>query len=69
MMTRTSRTEEQIIGTLKAHKAGAKCADLCRRQDKSGWTFQAWMAKYSGMAVSEDNGGQSAKLFPYFASD
>ncbi len=69
MMKRPSRAEEQIIGTLKAHKAGASCAGLCRRHGKSGWTFQAWMAKHSGLAVSEVNGGESAKLFPYFASD
>jgi putative transposase len=43
-MKRTIRTEEQIIGILQEHEAGAKCADLCRN---------AWKAKYSEMTVSE----------------
>ena len=29
-MKRTSFTDEQIIGILGEHEAGAKCADLCR---------------------------------------
>jgi putative transposase len=60
-------TEEQIIGILQEHEAGAKCADLCRKNGMSEGTFYAWKAKYSGMTVSEgrhcgaigpsDNGG------------
>jgi hypothetical protein len=52
-MTRTIRTEEQIIGILQAHEAGAKCAYLCRKHGMSEGTFYAWKAKYSGMTVSE----------------
>ena len=52
-MKRTIRTEEQIIGILQEHEAGAKCADLCRKHGMSEGTFYAWKAKYSGTAVSE----------------
>ena len=52
-MKRTIRTEEQIIGILHEHEAGAKCADLCRKHGMSEGTFYAWKAKYSGMTVSE----------------
>jgi putative transposase len=37
----------------KENKAGAKCADLCRKRGMSEGTFYAWKAKYSGMTVSE----------------
>ena len=30
-MKRTRFTDEQIIGILAEHEAGAKCADLCRK--------------------------------------
>ena len=52
-MKRTIRTEEQIIGILQEHEAGAKCADLCRKHGMTEGTFYAWKAKYSGMTVSE----------------
>ena len=52
-MKRTIQTEEQIIGILQEHEAGAKCADLCRKHGMSEGTFYAWKAKYSGMTVSE----------------
>jgi len=52
-MKRTIRTEEQIIGNLQEHEAGAKCADLCRKRGMSEGSFYAWKAKYSGMTVSE----------------
>ena len=52
-MKRTIRTEEQIIGILREHEVGAKCADLCRKHGMSEGTFYAWKAKYSGMTVSE----------------
>jgi putative transposase len=38
-MKRTIRTEEQIIGILQEHEAGAKCADLCRKHCMSEGTF------------------------------
>ena len=52
-MKRTIRTEEQIIGILQEHEAGAKSADLRRKHGMSEGTFNAWKAKYSGMTVSE----------------
>jgi len=52
-MKRTIRSEEQIIGILQEHEAGAKCADLCRKHGMSEGTFYAWKAKYSGMTVSK----------------
>ena len=52
-MKRTIRSEEQIVGILQEHEAGAKCADLCRKHGMSEGTFYAWKAKYSGMTVSD----------------
>jgi putative transposase len=52
-MKKARLTEEQIIGILQEHEAGAKCADLCRKHGMSEGTFYVWKAKYSGMTVSE----------------
>jgi len=52
-MKRARYTEEQIIGILTEHEAGAKCADLCRRHGMSEATFYTWKSKYGGMTVSE----------------
>ena len=52
-MQRTIRTEEQIIGVLQEHEAGAKSADLCRKHGMPDGTFHVCKAKYSGMSVSE----------------
>ena len=52
-MKRTIRSEEQIIGILQEHEAGAKCADLCRKHGMSEGTFYAWKAKFGGMEPSE----------------
>jgi transposase-like protein len=52
-MKKARLTEEQMIGILQEHEAGAKCADLCRKHGMSEGTFYAWKAKYSGMTVSE----------------
>lgn len=52
-MKKARLTEEQIIGILQEHEAGAECADLCRKHGMSEGTFYAWKAKYSGMTVSE----------------
>src|SRR4051812_49555989 len=46
---RTSRfTEEQIIGIVREHEAGAKLMELCRRHNVSPATFYKWRAKYGG---------------------
>ena len=52
-MKKARRTEEQIIGILQEHDAGAKCADLCRKHGMSEGTFYAWKAKYGGMDLSD----------------
>ena len=46
-------TDEQIIGIVREHEAGAKLAELCRRHAISPTTFYKWRAKYGGMAVSD----------------
>jgi putative transposase len=46
-------SEEQIIGILHEHEAGAKAPDLCRRHGISDATFYKWKAKYGGLEVSE----------------
>src|ERR1700684_2442547 len=52
-MKRARVTEDQIIGVLKEHEAGAKTADLARKHGVSEATLYNWKAKYGGMDVSE----------------
>ncbi len=52
-MKRTRFSEEQIIGVLKEHEAGAKTADLARKHAVSEATLYNWKAKFGGMEVSE----------------
>jgi putative transposase len=52
-MKRARFTEDQIIGLLKEHEAGAKTADLARKPGVSEATLYNWKAKYGGMDVSE----------------
>lgn len=52
-MKKKRYTEEQIIGALKAHEAGEKVADICRRIGIAEGTFYNWRAKYGGMEVSD----------------
>lgn len=46
-------TEEQIIGILREHEAGAKTADVCRKHGVSSATFYKWKARYGGLDVSD----------------
>ena len=52
-MKRARYSEEQIIGILHEHDAGARCADLCRKHGMSEGTFYAWKSKFGGMTVSD----------------
>ena len=52
-MKRPRFTQEQVIGVLNEHQAGATAPDLCRRHEVSGTTFYAWRFKYGGMDVSD----------------
>ncbi len=52
-MKRSRFSEEQIIGILKEHQAGATAADLCQKHGVSDATFYKWRSKYGGMEVSD----------------
>ncbi len=52
-MKRSRFAQEQIIGVLKEHQAGAAAADLCRKHGISDATFYKWRSKYGGMEVSD----------------
>ncbi len=45
-MKRARFTEEQIIGVLKEHEAGAKTVDLARKHGVSEATLYNWKAKF-----------------------
>jgi len=53
MRGRTKYSEEQIIGILTGHEAGAKYTDLCRKLGMSEGAFYNWKAKYGDMTVSD----------------
>ena len=46
-------SEEQIIGVLREHEAGAKTEEVCRRHGISSATFYKWKSKYGGLEISD----------------
>ena len=52
-MKKARFTEEQIIGILRDHEAGAATVDVCRKHGISSATFYKWKAKYGGREVSD----------------
>jgi len=52
-MKRKRFSEEQIIGVLREHEAGAKTADLARKHGVSEATLYNWKVKYGGMDVCD----------------
>lgn len=46
-------TDEEIIGFLKAHEAGARVGDLVREHGFSEQRFYRWKSKFGGMEVSD----------------
>lgn len=50
-MKRSRLSEEQIMGILTEHEAGASCADLCRKHGMSEGTFYNWRARFGGLTV------------------
>ena len=52
-MKRSRFSEEQIIGILREHQAGARTAYLCRKHGISDATFYKWRSRFGGMEVSD----------------
>jgi putative transposase len=52
-MRRSRFTEEQIVGILKEHDAGAPAAELSRRHGVSEQTFYTWKKKYGGLEAGD----------------
>jgi putative transposase len=54
-------SEEQIIGILKEHEAGASISEVCRSHGISDATFYKWKARYGGLEASEARPAEVAR--------
>jgi hypothetical protein len=63
-MKRARFMEEQIIGVLREHEAGAKAADLARKHGVSEATLYNWNAKYGRMDVLDAKRPRQSRLKP-----
>jgi len=63
-MKQSRFTQEQILGVLKKHQAGALASDLCRKHGVSDATIYTWRSKYGGMDARKLKGleEENAKL-------
>ena len=52
-MRRSRFTQEQIVGVLTEHEAGAGTAALCRQHGIREQTFCRWKQKYGGLERGE----------------
>ena len=61
-MRRSRSIEEQIVGILKEHEAGAQTAALCRQHSISEQTFYLWKTKYNALCGKCGGSGQINSL-------
>lgn len=52
-MKRIKHTEEYIIRAIKRYEAGERVTELCREVGVAPATFYNWIARFSGMAISD----------------
>ena len=52
-MRKSRFSDEQIVGILHEHEAGAATAALCRHHGISEQTFYRWKQKYGGLERGE----------------
>lgn len=52
-MSKSNRTEAQMIGAIKLVEAGRKAEEVAREMGVSKHTIYAWKQKYGGLEVAE----------------
>ena len=59
---RTSRfSDEQIVGIVEEHEAGARPAELCRRHGISPATLYTWRARHGGKRRTKRGGERRSR--------